>query len=221
MTLKQDDIFKLSQTVAGIDLSLTCPAITIINPNPTPSTIVPFKDCQSYYLLSKRKYTQSNQNVTGATGGLWDKPEERYETIAEWIIGILEKHKVSSVGIEGYAFSRQTNTLTQLAENQGLLKYFLYKANIPYNIYTPSSIKKFATSKGNAKKEQMKDAFYQDNPDYDIMGLFERLPTDKVVSPIHDIIDSYYIALSERISNIHENHTYKGKRNAKGNNNKR
>ena len=219
--LQPDDIFKLSVCVAGIDLSLTCPAITIINPNPTPSTIVPFKDCQSYYLISKQKYTLSNQNITGAAGGHWDSPEDRYETIAEWVISVLQKHNVKSVGIEGYAFSKQTNTLTQLAENQGLLKYFLYKNNIPYNIFTPSNIKKFATSKGNADKAAMKDAFYQDNPDYDIMDMFNKKPTDKVISPISDIIDSYYIALSERIANIAENADYtKGRKKTNDKKNK-
>jgi hypothetical protein len=45
----------------------------------------------------------------------------------------------------------------------------------------------------------MRDAFYQDT-DYDICGVFGRKPTDKPISPINDIVDAYYLALSVRVA---------------------
>jgi Holliday junction resolvasome RuvABC endonuclease subunit len=121
----------------------------------------------------------------------------------------LESNGVRHVGLEDYAYSRHS-TITQLAENMGILKYFLHKHNISYDLYSPTSIKKCATGKGNAKKEQMRDAFYQDT-DFDIQGVFGRKPTDKPVSPVNDIVDAYYLALSARIANGVQEREYQQK----------
>lgn len=197
-----------SEPVAGIDLSLRCPAITVLQPTTEQGFLVRFKECQSFYLTNVQKYIINTPNITGTLFGAWGSDSERCETIAEWVIDVLKKNNVRAVGLEDYAYSRAQSSLTPLAENVGILKYFLYKNNITYDLYSPSSIKKCATGKGNAKKEQMRDAFYQDNPDFDIMKEFGKKPTDKVISPIHDIIDSYYICLSERVANGVQNRNY-------------
>ena len=210
MTSKQDDnpFIYCNQVVAGIDLSLRSPAVTILNPTTEQGFLVKFNQCHSYYLTDKSKNILSTENITGSLFGAWETQEERYETIAEWVISILQKHKIKSVGLEDYAYSKSISSLTPLAENMGLLKYFLWKNDISYDLYAPSSIKKCATGKGNADKQAMKDAFYQDNNDFDIMALFNKKPIDKVISPIHDIIDSYYICLSERVATGVQNRNY-------------
>ena len=53
----------------------------------------------------------------------------------------------------------------------------------------------------------MRDAFYQDT-DYDIQGVYGRKPTDKPISPINDIIDAYYLALSVRIASAVQEREY-------------
>ena len=61
-------------------------------------------------------------------------------------------------------------------------------------MYPPTVIKKFATGKGNANKEQMYEAFVDEllTP----TDLKERLTpkAKKVINPISDIVDSYFIA---------------------------
>lgn len=199
MTLQQDDIFKYhNQQVAGIDLSLSCPALVIVPPTPKPDFILPFQICEAHYLTNKVKYAIQKDNINGSLFGAWENDQERYETIAEWVIAILNAKNIKHVALEDYAYSKHSS-ITALAENMGILKYFLYKHDISYDLYSPSSIKKCATGKGNAKKEQMRDAFYQDT-DYDIQGVFNRKPTDKPASPVNDIIDAYYLALSVRVA---------------------
>lgn len=51
------------------------------------------------------------------------------------------------------------------AEMQGVLKLFCEESGIEYKSYAPTSIKKFATGKGNAKKDSMITAAKQYNPD--------------------------------------------------------
>lgn len=212
MTSKHDELFNYSkEPVGAIDLSLNCPAIVIIPPTSKPSFILPFQDTKAYYLTHIQKYAIEEGNIQGELFGSWENESERYETIAEWCVGVLQENKVNHVAIEDLAYSKH-RSLSQLAENAGLLKYFLYKHDITYDLYSPSSIKKSATNKGNAKKEQMRDAFYQDT-DFDIQGIYGRKPTDKPSSPVNDIIDAYYLALSARVANAaQEQHYSKGRK---------
>jgi len=204
-----------SEPVAGIDLSLNCPAIVVIPPTSEPSFVIPFTYCRAYYLTNKNKYAVNEGNISGEVFGTWANDAERYETIAEWVIRILQGEDIKHVAIEDYAYSKH-RSLTALAENMGILKYFLHKHDITYDLYTPTSIKRCATNKGNADKSAMKDAFYQDNPDYDIAKVFNRKPTDKPVSPINDIVDAYYLALSGRVANGVQNRDYeKGKKDVR------
>jgi len=124
---------------------------------------------------------------------------------------VLQENNVRAVGLENYAFGAFPHTLVQMAEATGLLKYFLHQSSIPVNLYTPSSIKKCATGKGNAKKDLMYDAWLQDT-EIDLLSVFNK---KKVVSPIHDLVDAYYIACCERAENIQQS---KGFPNEEANN---
>ena len=127
---------------------------------------------------------------------------------------VLKENNVRSVGLEGYAYSSFTNNLTQIAEMTGLLKYFLYQSAIPYNIYTPTSIKKSATGKGNAKKDMMYEAWLEDVG----VDLFAMYNKTKAVSPINDIVYSYYLACSERHENIQQSKGTNNDQTTQGNN---
>jgi hypothetical protein len=201
-----------SAPVAGIDLSLNSPAIVVVHPSSEPSFILPFTSTSAYFLTNKKSNARTKNNITGELFGSWVGPQQRYETIAEWIVEVLQKNKVNHVGLEDYAFSKHSS-ITALAENMGLLKYFLYKNGISYDLYSPSSIKRCATGRGNADKRLMRDAFYEDNPGYDICGEFGRKPTDNPVSPINDIIDAYYLALSARVATAVQEREYQEKEN--------
>ncbi len=58
------------------------------------------------------------------------------------------------VAIEGYSFG-SVNQLPQVGELGGVVKLMLYRNKIPHIIIPPTKLKKYATSKGNTKKDQM------------------------------------------------------------------
>ena len=99
------------------------------------------------------------------------------------------------VFIEGYAFATSGKShVRSVAENTGLLKHKMYKANQSFTSIPPTVIKKYATGKGNANKEVMYEAFSAEllTP----TDLQERLrPNSKKLSnPVTDLVDAYFIA---------------------------
>ena len=99
--------------------------------------------------------TQTGHALTGVGVG----------TIRPVLKGIARLHEIRRrvleiatgtdlVVIEGYAFAR-ANQAHQLGELGGVIRLALWDARIPYVEIPPATLKKFATGKGNANKEEM------------------------------------------------------------------
>ena len=170
----------------GIDYSLSCPAICIETENAE----------DFYFLTDKKKYEGTfRPNITGTLHKGYLTPQQRYENIADWVISTIRsyypehavKPQMPMINLEDYSFASKGKTF-HIAENMGLLKYKFYKSDIPYQLIAPSSVKKFATGKGNANKEMMIDAF-KDTAGFDLLGELDCTYN----SPASDIADSYFI----------------------------
>jgi len=180
-------IFYMStkEFIAGIDYSLCGPAICISDMSETFS----FYGCEFYFLTNTKKYARKiKDNIRGETFSDYNQEIERYETIADWATD-----KVSAcnyIGLEGYAYNA-TGRVFHIAENTGVLKYKLYQKSIPVDIVPPSEVKKFATGKGNANKDAMYQAFFEETgvPLANFMGMTSK----NVKSPLADLVDSFYI----------------------------
>jgi len=73
---------------------------------------------------------------------------------------IINKYFISQneniyICIEGYAHAASSRGMTQIAEVTGVLKTMLYDAGINLRIYAPTSVKLYATGKGNCLKKDM------------------------------------------------------------------
>jgi len=174
--------------IAGIDYSLRGPAICIFAGEHVKK--FSFAACQFYFLTDTKKYVKKwGNNIFGETFKPWDSPEERYETIADWAMDKMIG--CNQIAIEGYSFGSKGSRLFQIAENTGVLKYKIYHEGYPLEIIPPTTIKKFATGKGNASKEQMHTAFVKETG-FKIKT--EMSPSTKdVTNPVSDIVDSFYI----------------------------
>ncbi len=64
------------------------------------------------------------------------------------------------VAIEGYAFA-MANQAHQMGELGGVLRVMLFEMGLKVLEVAPSQVKKFATGKGSAKKEEMAVAIYK------------------------------------------------------------
>jgi hypothetical protein len=173
--------------IAGIDYSLCGPAVCLFRTNATGK--FSYSGCSFYFLTdNKRQSEVRSMNVFGERLTDWNSDEHRYETIADWAIDIVMG--CSHVALEGYAYSA-SGKVFQIAENTGILKYKLYELSIPVTIIPPTEVKKFATGKGNADKNAMYAAWAHETG-VDLKTLLTP-KRQECVSPVSDIVDSYYI----------------------------
>ena len=182
--------------IAGIDYSLTSPAICVYKDEN--GGHFDFDRCVFHYLSNNEKQQQlaartGLKNLRVDSYPEWQSEEERHEKLATWAYNIVQG--CEEVFLEGYAFATSVQAgVRSMAENTGLLKHKMWKNKLKFQTYPPTVIKKFATGKGNSNKEKMYEAFVDElltPPD-----LKEQLTpkAKKIINPISDIVDSYFIA---------------------------
>lgn len=153
-----------------------------------------WNNSEFYFLTEVKKYEGSHflGHVNGALHREWTSPEERYDNISNYFINILTILNIQPdvpVFIEDYSMGSKGRVF-HIAENCGLMKWKLWKRGHAITCIPPTVIKKVATGKGNAKKEQMYEAFVkQTGITLQTMG-----SGTKIGSPVSDIVDSYFIA---------------------------
>ena len=180
--------------IAGIDYSLTSPAICVYKEED--GGYFDFDRCMLYYLSNNKRQQQlatrsGLSNLKAEPYPEWKTAEERHEKLASWAYRIVQG--CEEVLLEGYAYGVTSNR-APIYENTAILKHKMWKNKLLFTMYPPTVIKKFATGKGNANKEQMYESFVDEllTP----TDLKERLTpkAKKVINPISDIVDSYFIA---------------------------
>ncbi|MFA7408395.1 MAG: hypothetical protein WCY93_11325 [Anaerolineaceae bacterium] len=172
--------------LAGIDYSMTSPSICVFDGNEWD-----WKSCTLHYMCKKDPIV--TDQIKGSLYPEWNTDQERFDNLARWSVNILHESGVKYAFLEGYAYSAVTNRLTQIGENTGLLKFYLWKNEIPFTIFAPTAIKKFATGKGNSNKEGMYNAFLEETK----VNLFQKLGHKverKHWNPVSDMVDAFWIA---------------------------
>lgn len=171
--------------VLGIDYSVTCPAVCLTD-GVTHRWWV-------HYKLHGRPYRDipSVHWFPSTTEG--DLP--RFLELAEWVSQIVRETQPRFIILEDYAFSR-AGRLTQLGENCGILKAELFRQHpqVPLRIVGPTVMKKFATGKGTAKKEDIWSAFIKKEPHTEPWAKICHPKSEKITSPVADIADAYFLA---------------------------
>ena len=170
----------------GIDYSLTSPAITTYTGNN-----FNIKDCKFYSLTEKKKYLKADPPYYFAQyPDFYSSEEERFNLISDWAFNIIFNFPPieTIIGIEDYSFGSKGRVFG-LAENTGLLKHKLWKAGYIHHKFSPSTIKKLATGKGNSTKDIIAECLKQQT------GVDISFQIDCKIgnSPSSDIIDSYYV----------------------------
>ena len=178
--------------IAGIDYSLTSPAICVWKS--TDDRLFNFDDCALYYLeIPKRRGPTPHGilNIHADPYPEWETEEERHELLSKWTMSIITGCEVF---IEGYAFATSgTSHVRSIAENTGLLKHKMHKVKQSFTSVPPTVIKKYATGKGNANKEIMYDAFCAEILTPSDLKFRLTPKSKKLRNPVTDIVDSYFI----------------------------
>lgn len=179
--------------LAGIDYSMTSPSICVFDGNTWD-----VKHCKLHYMVKSDKKLYSKGILVGSLYPTYENDQDRYQKLGDWSMKAIGD--VDTLAIEGYAFGA-VGRVFQIAENTGVLKQRMWQARKNYTAFAPSEIKKFATGKGNADKQKMFDAFYEETKIdmFDLLSISNR----KNWNPVSDIIDAYYIAklLHQRLTN--------------------
>jgi Holliday junction resolvasome RuvABC endonuclease subunit len=173
--------------VAGIDYSMTCPALCVFEGDE-----FVFEACQFYYITDKKKYQGRfmNGRVTGIPMPKdYTSEVERYANLARIMLDTLDEHGCMEVMLEDYALGAKGRVF-HIGENTGILKYFLWSDNIDVHTVEPMVLKKHATGKGNADKDKMYEAFTARTK----KDLLAEWAAPKVANPISDIVDAYFLA---------------------------
>lgn len=172
----------MTKIVVGIDYSMSCPSICVHCGNTWS-----FDNCHFHFLTPKKKFNWSKGAFSGTLHKEYLSEQERFDNIAAWAISHIPKKSI--VGIEGYAYASK-GVVFHIGENTGLLKHYLWQNKLSFNVFSPPTIKKFATGKGNANKLAMYHSFVAETQ-VDISAIIDCVEGE---SPMSDIIDSYYIA---------------------------
>jgi len=96
--------------------------------------------------------------------GTWDFKTRKDESMGMKLIRFLAKlkevYKLEKFDIVVYErpAGRHAHAIIHQAKLIGILEQFCEENNVEYKSYSASEIKKFATGKGNANKQQMIDA---------------------------------------------------------------
>ncbi len=83
------------------------------------------------------------------------KGVERLLEIEGELLKMLTAFNPALVCIEGYSFGSKGMAVYQIGELGGIIRRLLHVHSIPWIEIAPVSVKKFATGKGNTKKEQV------------------------------------------------------------------
>lgn len=191
----------------SLDYSMTCPCMCIMGESGM------LWDAKFYYLTGIKKSvgTFLNDTIVGVLHQDHLTEQQRFSDIADFFMdrlpglrGNLGKDKFliqipeCMVMIEDYSFGSKGKVF-HIAENTGVLKHKLWEHRFKFQTAAPTTIKKFATGKGNADKEQMYVAFTKETG-VDLHKIM--MPDKKLGSPVSDIIDAYFIARYLRETHI-------------------
>lgn len=81
--------------------------------------------------------------------------EQRLLRLATAVRNLARDHNAQIVAIENLAYSMKSRSVTDLAGLHWTIRNILYGAQIPVAIVPSNIIKKYATGKGNAPKDQV------------------------------------------------------------------
>lgn len=171
--------------IFGIDYSYTSPSICVLGDD--------FRSSYFYFANNNKKVCVKALNYDGTYFEKKLTNIERYEFLANWAIEKIKQHweQESKIILEGYSYGSQKGLLFNIAENAGLLKYYIKKTfNVFPEIVSPTTVKKLWTGKGNSSKEIMVKTLL----DKEGVDIVRWMNMSKLTSPAHDIVDSYAIA---------------------------
>jgi len=188
--------------IIGIDYSLNSPAVCLLY-----SERPEIENCIFSAIAKAKKHTNNPHPHLRIQEQRELRGMERYisnaKLVSDMVIEcVAATGRMPHVFIEGYSFGSSGQAIFDIAENCGILKYQLKRDwNIDVIPLAPSLVKKLASGKGNARKDQMYGAWIKAGG-IDLMSFFDTKNLDS--NPLSDIVDAYFVATAGRESLLAE-----------------
>lgn len=151
--------------VLGIDSSLTGTGLAEAEFSPWPPSSLPRRDdepCTPFVELSTVGASRSKP------GDTWLAKARRVHEVLEQIAEVLDDGRWDAVGLEELAYGAQGTALVVLHWLWGEVVNLVRLREIPLYLVNVAGVKKFATGKGNAKKDQVMLAMANRYPQFGI-----------------------------------------------------
>ena len=186
----------------GVDYSMTSPAMCCYHTTDN--------QLRWYYMSTTKSKLKESHNLQSALidvpksvqqdilEGSIDASMSRYNQISDYFMRTIDVLRPKQIFLEGYSLG-SVGKVFSIAENTAILKQKLYDNGHFVSVFPPTVVKKFATGKGNASKQLMREHFLKLHPIANKRKLTEPRITDLqrvahyVDSPMSDLIDAYYI----------------------------
>lgn len=116
---------------------------------------------------------------------------------------VIENWTIDLAVVEGPSFASRGNSVVDIGMLHGVIRLALHRSDIPTAVIPPSSLKKYATGKGNATKPDMRMALYKradiDCPDDNIVDAtwLWYMAKDHYGEPELDMPASHRVALDK------------------------
>ena len=140
------------KVLVSFDYSMTSPSMTIYS-----------KDRYKSFVVSSEKkihpYETTLFEFFPIMYPMWNTPQERYEFLSDKLMERIPEASSYEFGIESYSMGSKGRVF-DIAEATQMIKYKVWKRfGKEMRLFSPATVKKEFHGKGNAKKEQMAEAF--------------------------------------------------------------
>ena len=185
------NINQISNMIIGIDPSMNCTGICVWDDNwnthkyfMIPSKMTKKMNAFDHPLVSLLPYEKADTKNLEYT----DKEAAKFDNIyniTKHIETIVDLFKPSYVVMEGVSYgSMGSAAIVDLCFLNSAIRMILRQRNIPFTIVSPTSLKKFACSNGQAEKDILIDAWKR--LDQNIANI--------TTIKVDDLADSYFLA---------------------------
>lgn len=186
--------------IVGIDFSMNSPGICIHE-----GETWNHQNCRYAFLTPKKsllaRFPAEHPTIVGLPLSESTVDTVRWNENASTIFDFIFPIWGAKVAVEGYAFGVKSSRVFSIGEATGALKSKVFFGDMrlgissadDFDVYPPREVKKFATGSGNADKDVMYSSFIAETG-YDFRVFFGYKPDQKLASPVHDLVDAYYIA---------------------------
>jgi Holliday junction resolvasome RuvABC endonuclease subunit len=189
-----------NKMIAGLDLSINSPGLSIINTDGAIITSYFFPVLKRHIGVSSESKVQLlDKTYTYKISSFCHQQLKKLNTfqkfhlIQKYILSVLKSNQIKHIYIEGYAYDAKCSSATKIHELGGIMKYGLYENNITWSLLAPTSLKKQYTGSGRSDKFQMYKTFI-DMGMPDLKHIFATQNCKGIPTPVQDIVDSFALA---------------------------